>query len=552
MIKLKKIIKITLLCIISMFLSINGVWASLDIYLGDGNQTPSSPSGSYDNPSEGDSTGTGAGGDYMYHPVGYAWGCSVTGSSCTPSYGIYDSDKHISLNLYNTYNNSIINQTIISQRTIAGTAVGTDLYEKITLTWWAKGLISTTITCKQWAAYSCMGTCCANRSCTVSYACPSTCYAIREVSYGGTSWSQDCQNTANRLGYEYVKSELEKQGASYSLNIADPNDARCGNPEKYADELKKDGVVCNNYNVSAVPGNISSYEESLKNGGKVTKKIHYEMYGACINVKTGKVRYLDKDNKCNENEYYIENDNENENTRHWHIFTPLNTKTTDGYILAMTPNDKTIENSTRCQKAINDYASNYEYVLYIKPLTGTFVKNIEIDKKKVSNGCYLQTIITIPTIQKFYGEEITEDSDILKGFNFYYRPIDIDNPFPNGINDDSYWKTWYDTEKKEPNLKESFKEATYWTNNIDLNSIREYNEESSYLDWENMNIDGTSSFISTQGIINRSSTINKNSVYNLGCAPTNMCEYYIKDGEKVENPVYQPECKNAKIGVSCP
>ena len=388
--------------------------------------------------------------------------------------------------------------------------------------------------------------------CTVSYACPSTCYELRTFSYGGTSWSQECQNTANELGYEKAKSELEKVGASYSLNIADPNDARCGNPEKYADELKKDGVVCNNYNVSAVPGKISSYEESLKNGGEVSQKIYYEMYGVCINVKTGKVRYLDKDSKCNENEYYIKNDNENEGTRHWHIFTPLNTKTKDGYTLALTPNTNTLQDGQICQAYIDKYASNYEYMLYIKPKTGKFTKEIKNDKKKVSNGCYFQTIIPIPTIQKFYGEEITEDNDILKGFNFYYRPIDIDNPFPNGINDDSYWKTWYDTEKKEPNLKESFKEVTYWTNNIDLNSIREYNEESSYLDWETMNIDGTSSFISTQGIINRSSTINKNSVYNLGCAPTNMCEYYIKDGEKVENPVYQPECKNAKIGVSCP
>lgn len=474
--------------------------------------------------------------------------CSCDGGSCVRNPSTHEPSGYFSINLYDAYNKNFDDYMLKNTKIIAGTSIGADLSESRSIYWSASSSVVHQCTCTRKGIVGYVTTC------TKKYGCTDwPVWGTTYENYTGYSWSSACQEQANREAYNMAKREVEKNGASYSLSVTDPNEARCGNYDKYGDQLLSEGYECQNYNVSAVAGETTSYEESLKNGGKVTKTYHYEMYGACINVKTGKVRYLNKDDSCSKDEeYYIENDNENESKRHWHIFTPLNTKSTDGYILAFTSNDKSIQNEKICQATIEKYSKNNEYMLYIKPIKGSFIGNKIIDKQKVAadNGCLTQTILKINTTQKFYGEEITEDSDILKGFNFYYRPIDIDNPFPNGINDDSYWKTWSEDEDKDPNLKESFNQITYWTNNIDLNSIREYNEENSYLDWENMNIDGTSSFITDY--INRSSTINKNSVYNLGCAPTNMCEYYIKDGEKVENPVYQPECKNAKIGVSCP
>ena len=546
-----------------------------------------------------DGNGQTIGGHYLYTAIGYAYDCSIASAVCTPEYGIASTSFEINWDLYNSNNEIITNQLNFNQETIAGTAVGMKLYENRKISWWANGTESITLACKQKVEYDCSYTSCYSYEYKGQYYdncvnVPRTCEKEVGITLGGSGWSAGCQAESDSLGKALAIKTIESTGKTYDIEISNPNDARCSNLEKYRSSMTTDEINSCNETIWAeiVPGETKVNESTRT----VEKNYYYEKYGACINAHTAKATYVDKDTFynyaksilpaneyskrlskilyitkeeyekayasgkkiCNnEDEYYVMNDNENEDTHHWHVFTPLNTKSTEGYTLKIVGvenlyNPKINGEMNLCTEMVKKYKNNYEYVSYIKPVTGNFTKNFTADLKKVENGCYISFDFELPTIQKFYGEEITEDSDILKGFNFYYRPIDIDNPFPNGINDDSYWKTWYDTEKKEPNLKESFKEVTYWTNNIDLNSIREYNEESSYLDWETMNIDGTSSFISTQGIINRSSTINKNSVYNLGCAPTNMCEYYIKDGKKVENPVYQPECKNAKIGVSCP
>lgn len=548
MIKLRKLLIILILCLI--LTPINVVMA-LDHGVDPGGGSSGGGESNGGGGLHGIETGNANGGNYMYTPTGYAFNCSVTASSCTPSVGIYLPAVYVKGNFYDVYNNNIENKGVINKSITAGMSIGVDLYEERSIVWWAKGFISETLTCQQWVTYKCMGTCCANRSCTVSEPCETECSKIVSFSYSSTSWSQSCQNQANQQAYNLAKSEVEKNGASYSLTVTDPNDARCGNPEKYAEELKRDGVVCNNYSVSAVPGETTSFEESLKNGGKVTKKYHYEMYGACINVKTGKVRYLNKNDTCNADEYFIENDNTSEDTRHWHVFTPLNTKTPDGYTLSLTPNTNTIQRGDICQAYVDKYSTNYEYTKYIKPTTGSFIKNVKADKKKVINGCYFQTIINFPTVQKFYGEEIDGENSTLIGFNFYYRPIEITNPFPNGIASDSYWKEWGDSSKKDPDLSKSFNEVTYYTNGIDLTTIREYNDKFNYTNWTDMNINGSSDFIAKNSFLERNSTITNNSFYSLGCGLSNMCEYLDSEHTK-KNPLYQKECLNNKVGVSCP
>lgn len=498
------------------------------------------------NPSEGTPSGNGVGGNYMYTPKGYAYGCTVTASSCTPSYGIYSREVGVGWNLYDLFNNSIINQTNVNSSIIAGTAVGAKLYEYRSATWWAKGFVSTTITCKQRVTYSCPGQCYqgSTTSGPIFVPCTTTCEKEVTFSYGGTSWSSSCQSQANELGYKAALEEVTKDGGSYALSISDPNDARCANPEKYANELKRDGIICNNYEVSAIPGEVTS------ENGKLTRYYYYEMYGACINAKTGKVRYLNEGDTCNEEEYYIENDNDDEKNRHWHIFTPLNSKSTEGYTLAFTENKATKQRGDICQATVEKYAKNYEYTLYIKPMTGSFTNNVAIDKNMVANGCYFQTIIKVPITQKYYNEEISGSESTLQGFNFYYRPIDVDNPFPNGIASDSYWKIWEENGGKDPDISKSYDEYTYVTN-MDEDEIREYNDEIEYTDWSNMNIDGSSQFIQSSQIIIRNGKITNDSFYSLGCGPQNQCEYLDSD-HTIENPIYQPECKIIRLGDVCP
>ena len=471
--------------------------------------------------------------------------CSCSGGSCVTNSQIYYKSINVIGNLYDMYNQRYNSEMLKNNKAIAGTAIGVDLYEERSAYWSASSYVVYNCTCSRKGIVGYVTTCSEKYGCTDWPVWGKTYW-----SYTGYSWSSSCQAQANREGYNKAKDYVEKDGASYSLNISDPNDARCANPDKYSYELKRDGVICNNYKVSAVPGTVTSYEESLKSNGKVTQKYHYEMYGACINAKTGKVRYLNEGDICGSEEYYIENDNENENTRHWHVFTPLNTKSTDGYKLILSPNTNTIQSGGICQSIVENYANNNEYELYIKPISGSFVGDISTDKQKVKNGCYFHTILDIKIDQKYYNEEINGSESTLQGFNFYYRPIDIDNPFPNGIASDSYWKIWEENGKKDPDISKSYDEYTYVTN-MDEDEIKEYNDEIEYTDWSNMNIDGSSQFIQSSQTIIRNGKITNDSFYSLGCGPQNQCEYLDSD-HTVENPIYQPECSVIRLGDVCP
>ena len=125
------------------------------------------------------------------------------------------------------------------------------------------------------------------------------------------------------------------------------------------------------------------------------------------------------------------------------------------------------------------------------------------------------------------------------GFNFYYKPIDITDstaPFPNGLPTTSLWQEWHNSQKKEPDLTKSFSKVTYIAGDIEASEVRNYNKNNSYLDWSNMNVDGTSKYIDNEGVIQRNNGIN---VYKLGCGPANENEK-LANGDT--NPLYQPGC----------
>lgn len=286
----------------------------------------------------------------------------------------------------------------------------------------------------------------------------------------------------------------------------------------------------------------------------VTIKYYYNLQKACINPITAEVVYVRKLNSKGELDEepcpkgYIESP-ELTTSNGEHIgqyYIPLNAKSTDlikhNLTVDITKSRKTSERL--CIALIEKYKKGndkYErWRMFLADKNGRpfdATTTIQEAKRRVSGadgGCYLVYNSSFRVKQGFYNE-VTENGNVyLKGYNFYYRPIDYTNPFPNGIDCDSYWCGLY---KKNTNsvevvdsknnltktyLDKSFDDSTYSIYDIDLNKIRSYNAKNKYTSWDEMNLDGTSSFIS--GTLNGGYGITRRqckTFYALGCGPAN-------------------------------
>ena len=503
--------------------------------------------------------GTKIPGHYVYDPNGIGDpNCKLTSTNCVISAYVTDRKISIGAEVFDMYNNPIYNldkPNDITSWILAGTYFGARIYEERIAYWSADGILHQHYNCARLVP---AGECCCRYEKDGGRYCE-TVWTVKIYELDDFTPSASCQAEADMLGYQLAKKAVEV-GSSYKMNLSDPNDARCQNVQKYKDELDREGVKCENYVIEARPGKTSAPVSN-----PVKKKYYYEKYGTCIDVKTSKVRYLNSEaDKCKENEYYVKNDDENDDTRHWHTFVPLNAKESEGYTFLLENTDK-VEVPGICRDVINKQKKDKRYMRIIKPLKNQkFTGNVTTDLAMVSKGCYFYTVVDIPLSQAFYNEvdnKLNDTSELI-GFNFYYRPIDIDNPFPNGITKYSYWEKWGEDKKQgkeDPELEKSFNTITYAATNIDLNYIREYNgamkktneRENQYTDWSKMNIDGSSIFIQKDNIINRNGLITNKSFYSLGCGPQNQCEYLDKE-QKVRNPIYLPECKNNKTTDICP
>lgn len=81
-------------------------------------------------------------------------------------------------------------------------------------------------------------------------------------------------------------------------------------------------------------------------------------------------------------------------------------------------------------------------------------------------------------------------------YRFIYRPIDINNPFPNrvaGVN----WYEWYNNSVNKNRLEESYSKLEYEAelNTQNVSEIKEYNKNNNYLDWNGINENGKSDFV---------------------------------------------------------
>lgn len=81
-------------------------------------------------------------------------------------------------------------------------------------------------------------------------------------------------------------------------------------------------------------------------------------------------------------------------------------------------------------------------------------------------------------------------------YAFIYRPIDLNNPFPNrnaGVN----WYDWYSVPYNKNRLKSSYDKIEYTAelDNQIVSKIKEYNKNNNYLDWRGISETGKSEFI---------------------------------------------------------
>ena len=413
---------------------------------------------------------------------------------------------------------------------------------------------------------------------TSSSTCPSAASYCELVSGPTFSYNRDDGTTAKTSTNETKIEECRQIAASaaisaangsvyasYEIEMSDSNDINGTDAIKITNEDANSTRECEDNNCSF------SYSAGMEEDSK-TIKFYYRKARACINVKTAEVTYKTGNDQCDTAvEKEIPNTTIGSNI-HWHYFIPLNAKSTDKIEVNMLKAYGGELTTAECLYVMQHNPVNAStpdsisttYVDLIKPIANGEVfdgdykcfdcnpdnpdewnKDQSADYLEVqTNGCYLTSKIKIPVNQKFYNEvSNTDDNEKttvrFNGFNFYYKPIDITDstaPFPNGLPTTSLWQEWHNSQKKEPDLTKSFSKVTYIAGDIEASEVRNYNKNNSYLDWSNMNVDGTSKYIDNEGVIQRNNGIN---VYKLGCGPANENEK-LANGDT--NPLYQPGC----------
>lgn len=324
-----------------------------------------------------------------------------------------------------------------------------------------------------------------------------------------------CQTEATQAAKMLVASASTTP--SIKLELPDSNNVNGSNRIEIKD------VTCTT--ITGAPCSTSAIGGTKS--GTYTVKLNYKKPKACINVKSSEVSY--KSGNCNEDEITINNDTIGDE-EHWHYFIPLNAKSDKSIDINVMPAGKAGElEPDQCIQIMNNpnYSLDKEtsYTdLIIKKDGEDFEGVPRIDEQEMDkNGCQITAKIKIYPKQEFYNEdEDAKGEKIFKGFNFYYKPINIETPFPNGLTKGSLWKEWNDKYtnggNENPRIIESFDKLTYKTKGINLTKIREYNKDNAYTNWSNMLTNGESNFIKNEEIISRNTST---TFYKLGCGPKN-------------------------------
>jgi len=396
----------------------------------------------------------------------------------------------------------------------------------------------------------------------------------QEVTSG--PYYDECEKTA-------VEAAIGTQGwqfnASYNIEMSDSNDVKGNDKVIITKDEVNETIKCqdrNGNNINCEAGRTAfTYQPGVLED-YINMTFEYKINNVCMNVKTSKVTY--RSGVCQNDEVKVPNKIYN-GKEYWNYFTPLNSKSNSDIEINMKPSDGGYLEAGYCIDQMQKYPVVVDargniveeilgshlattYVNLINPISGgepfkgNYCKKSQVTgivtcnehssdyQEVMNNGCYLTSKIKIPVKQKFYNENQNGTTVKFDGFNFYYKPIDAskatsDNQddiiFPNGALDNgvfallhpSLWAEWYsnyhssNAAKKALalDLSKSYKDITYYANNINANTIREYNANYPYTSWDNMFTTGISSFIESKGIITRN--VARDSFYKLGCGPAN-------------------------------
>ena len=257
---------------------------------------------------------------------------------------------------------------------------------------------------------------------------------------------------------------------------------------------------------------VSSSDSGAGKSGTVTRTYSYKPNNICINLKTGKVRY---NKECKQDEEVKLNPYIYDGIEYWQYFSPLDTKSGTNFSLIIKNNVDRKLSDKECHSIMNNYKSQYQnYIVSInnKTLKGDYCKNGNCnnlntgsgsDWQEVSKGCYFSTVLNFDVVQKYYFEEMKNNELKFNGYNLYYRPININNPFPTTPTENSIWYEWFNSTNKTPNLKDSFNEVTYSVAvpNKLADTIRAYNVNNPYPSFDKLSLNGTSSFLQNIGVV---------------------------------------------------
>ena len=358
------------------------------------------------------------------------------------------------------------------------------------------------------------------------------CYPC-DVKY--SDWENQCRPEAEAVLNEEINKVDKKP--SYKAYRQDVNDINEG--------VSGDNPTIEVYPLSEPIVRTSEVEPSAKNSSTVWQSVtvinEYNLTPAWMNPDNGKVKYespVPKDQVTEaDKQNYIEVPPTQvarwgTTIRAGQYFVPLNAKSTDKLRYYLKPNlSKQKISEAMCNALIDKYNRKTDYDEYwgdflaqangepMSRVASTAAQAKQIVKR--DHGCRMGLYIAFRIKQEMYNDKLT-------GYNYYYRPIDYSEPFPNGLSTDSFWNGVYDIKsnkitvknsKKEIDLDDSFAKVTYETNsNYKVNTIRSYNSNIKYTDWSKMNANGTSSFISGNYGISRKEC---QSFYRLGCGPAN-------------------------------
>ena len=503
----------------------------------------------------GSGDGTGGGGS------GYQ-GCPGVGRHiyCNVKYVRNEENIKLEENLYDTKGNFIGSALMLKDKyaLISGRFVGIDAYEEYKKTFYVTmnpvcregRMVPVTVTKHHYV--SCYG----EDEVRVDCGYDET-YTYWVLECGTCSVSNcDCRGEADAKLNELANSV--DLSPSYEGKRQDVNDINKGINEN------KDPNINVKWNEEFSTTEIGPSQPANCNSSTVWKTVTmtytYNLTPAWIDPVTGKVKY---ESDCGETGKCVTEEDKNsylkvpemyitrkgKRIRIGQYFVPLNAKSTDLLKYHLKPRmSRAALSEAMCLALIDKYETKTSAGEYWADFLGfkntgesmyPMIQTANDARRQVKSdhGCRMGLYVAFKVQQDYYKEV----NNKLNGYNYYYRPIDYSNPFPNGMTENGYWYGVYNHRTNTTNvinskgnkdtlnsidLDDSFKKVTYRTNDsYSEKAIRNYNNSSGpmhddrvYSSWLEMNANGTSTFITGNNGVSRNGC---QSFYKLGCGPAN-------------------------------